>query len=98
MFMFVFRLCRMSLHGASLDILYSFVNKKGPSLLVVRTIQNEVFGAYTSTNWQSRDGYYGTGECFVFRVLDGKVDVYNWSKKNYYMMASTESYLLIGGG
>ncbi|XP_038182216.1 TBC1 domain family member 24 isoform X3 [Arvicola amphibius] len=54
-----------------------------PTLLLIKTTQKEVCGAYLSTDWSERNkfggklGFFGTGECFVFR-LQPEVQRYEW--------------------
>uniref|UniRef100_G1SQD4 TBC1 domain family member 24 n=1 Tax=Oryctolagus cuniculus TaxID=9986 RepID=G1SQD4_RABIT len=52
-------------------------------LLLIKTTQKEVCGAYLSTDWSERNKsggklcFFGTGECFVFR-LQPEVQRYEW--------------------
>uniref|UniRef100_A0A8D1GWP7 TBC1 domain family member 24 n=2 Tax=Sus scrofa TaxID=9823 RepID=A0A8D1GWP7_PIG len=54
-----------------------------PTVLLIKTTQKEVCGAYLSTDWAERNkfggklGFFGTGECFVFR-LQPEVQRYEW--------------------
>ncbi|KAM7147277.1 TBC1 domain family member 24 isoform 3-T9 [Molossus nigricans] len=54
-----------------------------PTLLLIKTTQKEVCGAYLSTDWSERNkfggklSFFGTGECFVFR-LQPEVQRYEW--------------------
>lgn len=74
-------------HGTSLTTFYNRVGKWEPSILVVREAGEQVFGAYCSTSWDQRNQvddkgmrqtYFGTGECFLFRVTSGGVEHYPW--------------------
>ncbi|XP_032664302.1 GTPase-activating protein skywalker isoform X2 [Odontomachus brunneus] len=63
-------------HGCSLTTFYVRVEQHEPTLLMIKTCNNEVFGAYCSTRWYERnmkvDGqrqtYFGTGETFLFSL------------------------------
>ncbi|XP_027626794.1 TBC1 domain family member 24 isoform X1 [Tupaia chinensis] len=61
-------------HGYSLARFYFQCEGHEPTLLLIKTTQKEVCGAYLSTDWSERNkfggklGFFGTGECFVFRV------------------------------
>ncbi|KAL2087099.1 hypothetical protein ACEWY4_018158 [Coilia grayii] len=62
-------------HDRSLSSLYSKVVGFKPTVLLLRTADEEVCGAYLSCEWmgQKRDSgeelsFYGTGECFVFTL------------------------------
>ncbi|XP_041973230.1 GTPase-activating protein skywalker isoform X5 [Aricia agestis] len=63
-------------HGCSLTTFYVRVEHHEPTLLMIKTCNNEVFGAYCSTRWfernqkderGNRQAYFGTGETFLFR-------------------------------
>ncbi|MCL4134597.1 UNVERIFIED_CONTAM: hypothetical protein GTU68_037307 [Idotea baltica] len=73
-------------HGSSLTNFYLRVDKFEPTLLLVRTTKDEVFGAYCSTAWQERNRndeyghkqtYFGTGESFLFTLKPRAVH-YEW--------------------
>lgn len=64
-------------HGCSLTTFYVRVEQHEPTLLMIKTCNNEVFGAYCSSRWferNLRDGkgnrqaYFGTGETFLFSL------------------------------
>ncbi|XP_062847576.1 TBC1 domain family member 24 [Trichomycterus rosablanca] len=63
-----------STHGCSLNRFYSHCEGYEPTLLLIRTTDREVCGAFLSTDWEERKrggntlSYFGTGECFVFRM------------------------------
>uniref|UniRef100_A0A6I8QWN8 TBC1 domain family member 24 n=1 Tax=Xenopus tropicalis TaxID=8364 RepID=A0A6I8QWN8_XENTR len=54
-----------------------------PTLLLIKTTNQEVCGAFLSTDWSERRrsgnklSFFGTGECFVFR-LQPEVERYEW--------------------
>ncbi|XP_040893172.1 TBC1 domain family member 24-like [Toxotes jaculatrix] len=69
------RLFSTAEHGRSLASFYSHVEGHEPAVLVIKTVDEEVFGAFLSTDLTERrkhyfDGlaYFGTGECFVFTL------------------------------
>ncbi|VTJ75202.1 Hypothetical predicted protein [Marmota monax] len=70
-------------HGYSLSRFYFHCEGHEPTLLLIKTTQKEVCGAYLSTDWSERNKYggklsfFGTGECFVFR-LQPEVQRYEW--------------------
>jgi len=58
------------------------------------------FGGFASEQWKkchSIDGFYGTGECFLFHLYP-KPDVYPWTGVNNFCMFSTMDGLAMGGG
>ncbi|NWS46154.1 TBC24 protein, partial [Probosciger aterrimus] len=70
-------------HGCSLSRFYSHSEGHEPTLLLIKTTAKEVCGAYLSTDWSERRrggstlSFFGTGECFVFR-LKPEVERYEW--------------------
>ncbi|XP_078136344.1 TBC1 domain family member 24-like [Sander vitreus] len=69
------RLFNTAEHGRSLSSLYSHVEGHEPAVLMIKTVDEEVFGAFLSTDVierrkQESEGltYFGTGECFVFML------------------------------
>ncbi|XP_047736312.1 GTPase-activating protein skywalker isoform X1 [Hyalella azteca] len=64
-------------HGSSLTTFYQRVENHEPTILLVRTTCDHVFGAYCSVAWNNRNKrdefgnkqtYYGTGETFLFSL------------------------------
>ncbi|XP_011502884.1 PREDICTED: TBC1 domain family member 24 isoform X3 [Ceratosolen solmsi marchali] len=73
-------------HGCSLTTFYVRVEKYEPTLLMIKTCNNEVFGAYCSTRWCERNlkddkgqrqAYFGTGETFLFSLYPERAK-YPW--------------------
>lgn len=76
--------------GTSLQTFFSRVDPYEESIIVIRTIKNEVFGSYCSASWSLRKTqaqsaakksyYFGNGETFLF-TLQPKFSVYLWVGK-----------------
>ncbi|XP_036401095.1 TBC1 domain family member 24-like [Megalops cyprinoides] len=67
-----------SKHGHSLASLYSHVEGHEPTVLLLKTVDEEVCGAFLSSDWMMRKkhegeglDFFGTGECFVFTLRPG---------------------------
>ncbi|KAG8187973.1 hypothetical protein JTE90_025741 [Oedothorax gibbosus] len=65
-------------HGVCLRAFYMTVGAFEPTVLVIKANNDEVFGAYCSSSWNTRNTcdsehrrhtYFGTGETFLFTVL-----------------------------
>ena len=61
--------------GFSLTTFYNKSEIYEPTVLVIKTVKGEIFGAYCSTSWRERNAvdekgarqvYFGTGESFLF--------------------------------
>lgn len=76
--------------GTSLQTFFSRVDPYEETIVVIRTIKNEVFGSYCSASWSLRKTqaqsaakksyYFGNGETFLF-TLQPKFSVYLWVGK-----------------
>ncbi|XP_077296921.1 GTPase-activating protein skywalker isoform X4 [Arctopsyche grandis] len=73
-------------HGCSLTTFYVRVEQHEPTLLMIKTCNNEVFGAYCSSRWYERNmkddrgnrqAYFGTGETFLFSLYPDRAK-YPW--------------------
>ncbi|XP_041418840.1 nuclear receptor coactivator 7 isoform X3 [Xenopus laevis] len=85
-------------HGTSLKTLYrNLAPVDSPVLLVVKDMDNQVFGAYATHPFRLSDHYYGTGETFLFTFCPD-FKVYKWSGENSYFINGDISSLEIGGG
>ena len=104
-----------SLRGESWRLLYSLVRdgqsfstflaqvkQQGPTIVVVKSAYGDIFGGYASQSWiVRRRGFFGTGECFVFRIASaGKPDcaVYRWTGMNDDFMMCNQDSIAMGCG
>ncbi|KAG7327072.1 hypothetical protein KOW79_010473 [Hemibagrus wyckioides] len=61
-------------HGRNLTSFYAHVEGHEPTVLLLRTVDEEVCGAFLSSDWTLRSceeaelQFFGTGECFVFSL------------------------------
>ncbi|ORX48544.1 TLD-domain-containing protein, partial [Hesseltinella vesiculosa] len=99
-------------HGASLSTLYSKAAATGPCILLLRDNDGQVFGAFLNESIQTHLSYYGTGECFLWKLNrhqlmpasqshhhpPPKIKVYPWTGKNEYLIYSTIDCIALGGG
>ncbi|ORX53657.1 TLD-domain-containing protein [Hesseltinella vesiculosa] len=86
--------------GCSIQTLYSRAKEcHGPMLLVIRTTEDEVIGAYLSEPLKPSRQYYGSGECFLWKsVHNHSLKVYPWTGANEYLIYSNQDFIAIGGG
>ncbi|KAM8945266.1 nuclear receptor coactivator 7 [Pelodytes ibericus] len=85
-------------HGTSLKTLYRNLScLDGPVLLVVKDMDNQIFGAYATHPFRLSDHYYGTGETFLF-TFNPDFKVYKWSGDNSYFINGDITSLEVGGG
>ncbi|XP_044145420.1 nuclear receptor coactivator 7 isoform X2 [Bufo gargarizans] len=85
-------------HGTSLKTLYRNVcSIDRPVLLVVKDMDNQVFGAYATHPFRISDHYYGTGETFLF-TFNPDFKAFKWSGENSYFINGDTTSLELGGG
>lgn len=85
-------------HGTSLKTLYrKSAALDNPVLLVIKDMDNQIFGAYATHPFRFSDHYYGTGETFLY-TFNPLFKVYKWSGDNNYFINGDVSSLELGGG
>lgn len=98
-------------HGTSLMTLYTRVESYQPTLIFIKTTNDEMFGAFCSSYWRDRRqssknlSYFGTGETFLF-TLSPQKKKYEWvglhedeiPNTAHMFLAGDNSVLTIGGG
>ena len=56
-------------HEQSLEEMTSRTSYQGPTILVVKDSDGNIFGAHASTSWiDTEGGWVGNGECFIFSI------------------------------
>ncbi|XP_052643364.1 LOW QUALITY PROTEIN: TLD domain-containing protein 2 [Harpia harpyja] len=91
-------LCCTRWDGFSLRTLYRFRGQLGsPTLLLIRDTEAQpAFGAFSVTTIRCSNGFYRTGETFVFFSPDLKV--FRWMGRNNFFVKGDIDLLMIGGG
>ncbi|XP_050388396.1 GTPase-activating protein skywalker isoform X2 [Patella vulgata] len=98
-------------HGTSLRTLYSKIEDKTQTIIIIKTTRGEIFGAFCSAPWEERKSsnknlsYFGTGETFLFSLQPCKRK-YDWvgiiqegiPKTANMFLAGDNSVMTIGGG
>ncbi|XP_043938115.1 nuclear receptor coactivator 7 isoform X2 [Protopterus annectens] len=87
-----------SVHGTSLKTLYrNLACFDSPVLLVIKDMDDQVFGALASHPFRISDHYYGTGETFLF-TFNPDFKIFRWSEENSYFIKGDVDFLELGGG
>ncbi|XP_064269148.1 nuclear receptor coactivator 7 isoform X3 [Passer domesticus] len=85
-------------HGTSLKTLYrKSASLDSPVLLVIKDMDNQIFGAYATHPFRFSDHYYGTGETFLY-TFSPHFKVFKWSGENSYFINGDTTSLELGGG
>jgi len=101
-------------HGISFTTMLDKVKGKGACIIAMKDTDGRVFGAYSSHPFSLHTGYYGSGECFLWRLVGTHqrppppsshdnfsmdVRIYPWTgKNNYCVLTELEVGLAMGGG
>ena len=58
----------MSINGDSSKDFHNFCDNKGPTLTIIKTTKNKIFGGFTPLNWENRGGnkYDEKNQTFFF--------------------------------
>uniref|UniRef100_A0A7N9AWM7 Oxidation resistance protein 1 n=1 Tax=Mastacembelus armatus TaxID=205130 RepID=A0A7N9AWM7_9TELE len=87
-----------SKHGMSIKTLYrAMQGQDTPVLMVIKDSDGQVFGALASEPFKISDGFYGTGETFLF-TFNPEFEVYKWTGDNMFFIKGDMDSLAFGGG
>uniref|UniRef100_A0A672HQ12 Oxidation resistance protein 1 n=1 Tax=Salarias fasciatus TaxID=181472 RepID=A0A672HQ12_SALFA len=87
-----------SKHGMSIKTLYrAMQGQDTPVLMVIKDSDGQVFGALASEPFKVSDGFYGTGETFLF-TFNPEFQVYKWTGDNMFFIKGDMDSLAFGGG
>ncbi|XP_015238834.1 PREDICTED: oxidation resistance protein 1 isoform X2 [Cyprinodon variegatus] len=87
-----------SKHGMSIKTLYrAMQGQDTPVLLVIKDSDGQVFGALASEPFKVSEGFYGTGETFLF-TFNPDFQVYKWTGDNMFFIKGDMDSLAFGGG
>ncbi|TMW63390.1 hypothetical protein Poli38472_002331 [Pythium oligandrum] len=78
---------------------YHILGYGGPTLIVIRDTDGDVFGMYCDTEWRETTKFYGGNGCFLFRV-EPYINVYRVSASDAnenYMYLNTKGFALPKG-
>ncbi|XP_036438177.1 nuclear receptor coactivator 7 isoform X1 [Colossoma macropomum] len=85
-------------HGTSLKTLYRNLGEVDcPVLLVIKDMDNQVFGAFSTHPFRVSEHYYGTGETFLY-TFSPEIKMFCWTGENSYFVKGNLDSLQIGGG
>ncbi|XP_071335309.1 nuclear receptor coactivator 7 isoform X2 [Trachinotus anak] len=86
-------------HGTSLKTLYrNLADVDSPVLLVIKDMDNQIFGAFSTHPFRVSEHCYGTGETFLYSFCP-EIKIYRWTGENsYFVKGSTDSLQMGGGG
>jgi len=88
----------MTTQGCSLNTLLLKCAKQEPTIFLIKTSKQNIFGAFVTTAWERSTQYRGSGEMFLF-TLPPQFKKFPWSRSDpFFMMVEPKSVLFGGGG
>ncbi|XP_017278834.1 nuclear receptor coactivator 7 isoform X2 [Kryptolebias marmoratus] len=85
-------------HGTSLKTLYrNLADVDSPVLLVIKDMDDQIFGAFSTDPFRVSEHFYGTGETFLYSFCP-EIKVYRWTGENSYFVKGNTDSLQMGGG
>ncbi|XP_051908636.1 nuclear receptor coactivator 7 isoform X2 [Hippocampus zosterae] len=85
-------------HGTSLKTLYrNLLDVDSPVLMVIKDVDNRIFGAFSTHPFRISEHCYGTGETFLYSFCP-EIKVYRWTGENSYFVKGNVDSLQMGGG
>nr|XP_020445063.1 nuclear receptor coactivator 7-like isoform X2 [Monopterus albus] len=85
-------------HGTSIKTLYrNLADVESPVLLVIKDMDNQIFGAFSTHSFRVSDHFYGTGETFLYSFCP-EIKVFRWTGDNSYFVKGSTDCLQMGGG
>ncbi|XP_052002795.1 oxidation resistance protein 1a isoform X3 [Xyrauchen texanus] len=87
-----------SKHGMSIKSLYRAMQAQdSPVLLLIKDSDGQIFGALASEPFKVSEGFYGTGETFLFTFYP-EFEAYKWTGDNLFFIKGDMDSLAFGGG
>eukprot|EP01063_Lacrimia_lanifica_P011241 TRINITY_DN18065_c0_g1_i1.p1 TRINITY_DN18065_c0_g1~~TRINITY_DN18065_c0_g1_i1.p1 ORF type:complete len:651 (+),score=192.08 TRINITY_DN18065_c0_g1_i1:92-2044(+) len=87
-----------NVHGFLFSTFLGLTSNIGPNLVIVKTLNGEIFGGFTACSWYPDRNHFGNGETRVFSVKGDEVKGYSWTCLNRYFVRCSEDSLCFGGG
>ncbi|RLN37131.1 hypothetical protein BBJ28_00021934 [Nothophytophthora sp. Chile5] len=84
-------------HGWNQLSFFSMLENKGPTVLVVQDVHDNLFGAFCPASWKRTPTIYGNGRTFVFS-LSPRMEAYMWSGLDSSYMYAHHEAIFVGGG
>ncbi|XP_023684433.1 oxidation resistance protein 1-like isoform X2 [Paramormyrops kingsleyae] len=87
-----------SKHGMSIKTLYRTMQAQdSPVLMIIKDSDGQLFGALASEPFKVSEGFYGTGETFLFTFCP-ELEVFKWTGDNMFFIKGDMDSLAFGGG
>ena len=82
--------------GDSISTMHKLIDGKGPTLFLIKSDNNYIFGGYAQDNWNSSGNWLNNASNFIFSVTNNKKYTKNNADSNG--IYGHNSYFIFGGG
>merc|ERR1719318_2485280 len=84
-------------HARSLEEMMSKICYKGPTIIIIKDTDGNMFGAHASTSWcDTEGGWVGNGECLLFSIQP-KMAIFHSTGKDENFQMLTKEHFAMGG-
>merc|ERR1712194_203426 len=99
--------------GASIYNLLNHAQGSTHTIFAIETFDGEIFGSFTSNAWNNHKGFFGSGECFLWRLSQfykhdvtiqdahstnhDDLEIFPWTGKNNYIQYCSDELIGLGG-
>jgi len=85
-------------HGAILNTLYYNIKNHGPCVMVLKSSEDEIFGAFISEPFDPNNNneFFGTPECFLWKADEYQFKKYTATNVNQCFMHAEPDYIAMG--
>lgn len=86
--------------GTSLQRFLQLASGAAPTVIIIETMEQEVFGGVAFTEWSPNLHYFGTGDAMLFKANFDEEDIipYHWTRQNTLLQYCTNTLIGMGGG
>jgi len=96
------RLYSLADDGSNYQTLFHRVQNARPLIIVIQTLTNEMFGGFLDCELKPTSGFYGTGDCFLWRIekkgSETFLSKFPWTGVDSFFVYCTNECFGMGGG
>jgi len=85
-------------HSKNWEEFFSRIELQGPTIVVIKSTDGNMFGMFTSTSWaHCEGGWIGNGDSFIFAIKPKMAVFYSTGKDDNILHCSSDNGLAMGG-
>ncbi|GAM23294.1 hypothetical protein SAMD00019534_064690 [Acytostelium subglobosum LB1] len=83
--------------GISMNTFFNKTESQGACIIFMRDFNHNIFGGFLSESIRRSNTFYGSGECFLFK-LKPAYQPYHWSRENRCFILTSNNFISMGAG